>query len=195
MLKTSSTTSVELRPNKSKKAIAFVERHGVVLQAARGPVPSLAEAIAGESIRGSWWGHAKGREIFRASRAVCESPEVLVCKLVDNKVTYVHRRVWPALIKLAPRFGNERLAKVWEEHTNTGSHLSRQIPFPEWVPADIMKEAERLSTSKAERILSAVLPEKSRKAGRRRMETRRPSLQSTTCQGQPKTQAPGQRRT
>ena len=164
MLKTSSTTSVELRPNKSKKAIAFVERHGVVLQAARGPVPSLAEAIAGESIRGSWWGHAKGREIFRASRAVCESPEVLVCKLVDNKVTYVHRRVWPALIKLAPRF-------------------------------DIMKEAERLSTSEAERILSAVIPEKLRKAGRRRMETRRPSLQSSPCQGQPKAQAPGQRRT
>jgi hypothetical protein len=185
---TFSTTSVKPRPNKAKEAIAFVERHGVVLQAARGPVPSLAEAIAGETIRGSWWGHAKGREIFRASRVVCESPEVLVCKFVDNKVTY-------ALIKLAPRFGNERLAKVWEEHAKTGARLSRQIPFPEWVPADIMKEAERLSTSEAERILSAVLPEKSRKAGRRRTETRRRSLQSSPCQGQPKAQAPGQRRT
>jgi len=29
-----------------REAIAFVERHGVVLQAARGPVPSLAEAVA-----------------------------------------------------------------------------------------------------------------------------------------------------
>ena len=28
-----------------------------VLQAARGPAPNLAEAIAGEPIRGSWWGH------------------------------------------------------------------------------------------------------------------------------------------
>ena len=195
MLKTFSTTSVKPRPNKAKEAIAFVERHGVVLQAARGPVPSLAEAIAGETIRGSWWGHAKGREIFRASRVVCESPEVLVCKLVDNKVTYVHRRVWPALIKLAPRFGNERLAKVWEEHAKTGAHLSRQIPFPEWVPADVMKEAERLSTSEAERILSAVLPEKSLKAGRRRMEMHRPSPQSSPCQGEAKAQAPGQRRT
>jgi hypothetical protein len=64
----------------------------MVLQAARGPVLSLANTIAGENIRGSWWGHPKSGEIFRAARAVCENPEVLVCKLVDNKVTYVHRR-------------------------------------------------------------------------------------------------------
>ena len=150
------------------EAIAFVERHGVVLQAARGPVPSLADTIAEETIRGSWWGHPKSREIFWAARAVCESPEVLVCKLIDNKVTYVHRRVWPALIKLAPRFGKEQLAKVWNEHTRTGTHLSRRVPFPKWVPADVMKEAGGLSTPEAERILSAVLPGKSGKIARRR---------------------------
>jgi hypothetical protein len=96
-------------------------------------------------------------------RAVCENPEVLVCKLIDNKVTYVHRRVWPALIKLAPRFRKERLAKIWDEHTKTGAHLSRQVPFPNWVPTDVMKEAKTLSTSEAERILSAVLPQNSGK--------------------------------
>ena len=163
MLKTSSTTSVELRPNKSKKAIAFVERHGVVLQAARGPVPSLAEAIAGERVRGSWWGHAKSREIFRAGRAVYESPDVLVCKLINDKVTYVHRRVWPALIKLAPCFDKKRLAKVWDEHTKSGAHVSRRIPFPRWVPEDVLKEAEALSIQEAERVLAAVLPWKSSK--------------------------------
>lgn len=140
-----------------REAIAFVERYGVVLQTARGPVPSLAEAIAGEPIRGSWWGHGKGREIFRASRAVCECPHVLVCKLVDGKITYIHRRLWPALIKLASRFGKERLARVWDEHTKSGAHVSRQIVFPDWVPLDVMEEAQRLSTLEAERILSTVL--------------------------------------
>src|SRR4030095_15159584 len=117
-----------------KQAIAFVKRHGIVLQAARGPVPSMAEAIAGEPIRGSWWGHPKGRLIFQATRTVCESPDILVCKLIDGKVTYVHRRVWPALVKLAPRFKKVQLAKVWDEHTDSGAHESRQIAFPEWVP-------------------------------------------------------------
>ena len=35
-----------------KEALAFVERHGVVLQAARGPLPNLAEWIVGGRIRG-----------------------------------------------------------------------------------------------------------------------------------------------
>ncbi len=151
-----------------KEAIAFVERHGVVLQAARGPVPSLAEVIAGGPIRGSWWGHAKGRIIFRAARAVCESPDVLVCKLIDDKVTYVHRRLWPALVKLAPRFAKERLAKVWDEHTKTGAHVSRQVPFPYWVQRDVMEEAERLPTLEAEQVLSKVLVWKPAKRGKLR---------------------------
>jgi hypothetical protein len=139
-----------------KQAIAFVKRHGIVLQAARGPVPSLAEAIAGGPIRGSWWGHPKGRLIFQATQAVCESPDVLVCKLIDGKVTYVHRRVWPALVKLAPRFKKAQLAKVWDEHTESGAHASRQIGFPDWVPSKAVKEAEALSVAEAERILSAL---------------------------------------
>jgi hypothetical protein len=138
------------------EAIDFVQRHGVVLQAAHGPVPNLAEAIAGEPIRGSWWGHAKGREIFRAAQAISESPDVLVCRFIDGKVTYVHRRVWAALVKLAPRLGKGRLARVWDEHTESGAHVSRRIPFPKWVPRDVMEEAETLTVIEAEQVLSSV---------------------------------------
>lgn len=137
-----------------KQGLDFVKRHGVVLQAARGPVPSLAEAIAGGPIRGSWWGHPKGHEIFRVAEAVCESPEVLVCKLVGGKVTYVHRRLWPALVRLASRFQKAQLARVWNEHTRTGAHRARVVVFPEWVPGEVMRQAERLPISDAERVLS-----------------------------------------
>jgi hypothetical protein len=41
--------------------IRFVETHGVVLEAGQGVRPNMAEAIAGKPIRGSWWGHKKGR--------------------------------------------------------------------------------------------------------------------------------------
>src|SRR5207344_890648 len=132
-----------------KQGLAFVRRHGIVLQAARGPVPSLAEEIAGGPIRGSWWGHAKGHEIFRVADAVSESDEVLVCKLVDGKVTYVHRRLWPALVKLASRFRKNQLVKVWNEHTPTGAHRSRSSPFPDWVPSEVLHAAETLSMADA----------------------------------------------
>jgi len=141
----------------SKEALAFIKRHGVVLQSARGPVPSLAEAIAGGPIRGSWWGHPKGRLIYSATQAVCESPDILVCKLIDGKITYVHRRLWPALAKLASRFKPEQLAQVRDEHTKSGAHVSRKKPFPGWVPAEIWREAEALSVGEAEKALSPVL--------------------------------------
>jgi hypothetical protein len=137
-----------------KQGLAWVAQQGVVLQAARGPVPSLAQTIAGEPIRGSWWSHAKAHEIFRVADAISESEDVLVCKLVEGKVTYVHRRLWPALVKLADRFARERLAKIWEEHTSTGAHRSRSLPFPEWVPADVQREAEQLASAEAEQILA-----------------------------------------
>ena len=137
-----------------KQGLAFVKRHGVVLQAARGPAPSLAEAVAGGPIRGSWWGHPKGQEIFRVAEAVSESPDILVCKLVSGKVTYVHRRLWPALVRLASRFPKAQLAKTWNEHTRSGAHRSRRVPFPEWVPSEVTQQAATLSVAEAERLLS-----------------------------------------
>jgi hypothetical protein len=137
-----------------KQALAFVKRHGIVLQAARGPVPSFAEFVAGAPIRGIWWAHPQGHEIFELAEAVSESADVLVCKLVDGKVTYVHRRLWPALVKLAPRFRAAQLAKVWNEHTKTGAHRARSTKFPDWVPEDVMGAAARLSLDDAEKLLA-----------------------------------------
>jgi hypothetical protein len=102
------------------------------------------------------------------AEAVCESPEVLVCKLVDGKVTYIHQRLWPALVKLASRFRRGQLARVWNEHTPTGAHRSRRMPFPEWVSSEVMRHAERLSIAEAEQILSPwpMLGGKQTKGGR-----------------------------
>jgi hypothetical protein len=62
--------------------------------------------------------------------------------------------LWPALVKLASRFPKDQLAKVWNEHTRTGAHRARRIPFPEWVPGEVMKYSDQLSISEAERVLS-----------------------------------------
>lgn len=141
-----------------RQAQAFVKRHGVVLLAARGPLPNLAEAVAGGPIRGSWWGHPKGREIYAAAQAVSESPDVLVCKLVEGKVTFIHRRLWPALVKLSATFGRAALARVWEEHTPSGAHRLRREPFPRWVPREVIREAAVMSVERAERILKPLNP-------------------------------------
>ncbi len=136
-----------------KAALAFVRRHGVVLEGASGPVPSLATAVIGRKIRGSWWGHPKGREIFWLTRVVRGAHDVLVCRLVDGKITYVHRRLWPALVRLAPRFPRARLAALREFHTAKGRHVVRSVPFPRWVPAAVRRQALRLDEDAARKQL------------------------------------------
>ena len=131
------------------EALAYVQDRGVVLVSAKGPVPRLTEAIIDERIEGSWWGHPRSRQIFAVLQAVTSSEDVLVCRLVDGKVTLVHRRLWPALVRLAPRFPPDRLAKVREEHTRLGRHVSREIPFPEWVPAEVFESAKRIGDQEA----------------------------------------------
>jgi hypothetical protein len=126
------------------EALAFVREHGVVLESATGPVPSLASAIVGEPIRGSWWTHPRSREVFALTRAVRDAPDVLVCRLVDGKITYVHRRLWPALVRASGRFRRERLARVSERHTVSGRHVTEAVAFPRWVPAEISSKALRL---------------------------------------------------
>lgn len=133
------------------EALGFVQEHGVVLEAARcGAILSLAEAVAGEAIRGSWWGHPKGRAIFAVTRAVREAPDVLTCKLVGGRISFVHERLWPALARLADRFPRERLARVREIHSASGAHRTEETPFPAWLPAAAASASRRLSERDAE---------------------------------------------
>jgi len=141
-----------------KDPLAFVAKHGVVLASARGPVPSLAEAVAGGPIAGTWWAHAHGKAIFTALNVVADSPDVRCFKLVDGKVTFVHRRLWPALVRLADELGADRLAEVRQEHTPSGKHTNTITPFPSWVPAEVKRAAAALSVEEAREALGPALP-------------------------------------
>ncbi len=139
------------------EALAFVERHGVVLVSAKGPAPRLTEAIVGGSISGSWWGHPKGRHVYSVLQALAESPDILVCRLVGGKVTFVHRRIWPALVRLAERLPPDHVAQVRERHTSSGRHATTQIAFPHWVPGDVSARAKAMSDDDARRSLGAAI--------------------------------------
>jgi hypothetical protein len=133
----------------AEDALAFVEEHGVVLASAKGSAPSLVEAIAGRPIKGSWWAQPEGKRIFAVLGAVKESEQVLVCRLIHGKITLVHRRLWPSLARLAGRFAPEQLAKVQEEHTASGRHVTHETPFPQWLPGAVAEEAKALSEPEA----------------------------------------------
>src|SRR5260370_30664127 len=93
-------------------------------------LPSAAGIMTGETLTTSWWSHPRSHEIFRCLETL--EDDAVVTRLIAGKVTYVHRRLWPALLAVAmsnepwqragpdatPRELQERLALPAEEvHT------------------------------------------------------------------------------
>lgn len=131
--------------------LSFVEQHGVVLASARGPVPCVAEAVAGQPIIGSWWAHPKGKAIFAALSEIDDCEDVRCFKLIDGKVTFVHRRLLPALARLATDgvITAGRVASIQQEHMPSGEHRNLITPFPDWVTDDVAAAARALTLDAA----------------------------------------------
>lgn len=137
----------------AQQALAFVERHGVVLASARGKAPTLTEAIAGGPIKGSWWGHPEGKRIFAVLSAVQDHDDILVCRLLAGKVTLVHRRLWPAVAALAVQLPAETVARLRQVHSASGKHVNEETPFPLWLPPDAAQAAAGLDPDRARAAL------------------------------------------
>ncbi|MGH8135318.1 MAG: hypothetical protein ACRER4_03135, partial [Steroidobacteraceae bacterium] len=75
--------------------------------------------------------------------------QVCVCRVVGGKITFVHRRLWPALICVASRLPRRQLARLTEVHTASGRHKLLEEAFPEWVPAPVQRQGQKLTESKA----------------------------------------------
>ena len=129
--------------------MAVLAERGVLLESARGPIPNVVELIAGEPILGSWWAHPASHAIFAAINAVADSPDVVRLRLVNGKVTLVHRRIWPSVVRLSAIIPPERLASIEEHHTASGAHRKVETPFPVWVPADAIEAAAQLTEEQA----------------------------------------------
>jgi hypothetical protein len=142
---------------RTSRWLRFVEQHGVVLASAHGPVPCVADAVAGQPIVGSWWAHPQGKAIFAALSELDDADDVRCFKLVDGKVTFVHRRVWPALARLAGGgvLAAARVAAIQQEHMPTGEHRNMVMPYPDWVPDDVARAAAALTIDDARAQLGA----------------------------------------
>ena len=57
-------------------------------------LPNVARLVADEKVSGSWWSHKSAQRIFVVSEMLEDHPDVLIMKLVSNKVTFVHRELW-----------------------------------------------------------------------------------------------------
>jgi hypothetical protein len=85
----------------TNRALAMLRGSGVMTLVPAGHVPSLVQEVCGGPVQGSWWAHPQGHLIYAIASALEDSPGVLGLKLLDGKMTFVHRSLWPALVRFA----------------------------------------------------------------------------------------------
>ncbi|MCU1259965.1 MAG: hypothetical protein JWO80_2850 [Bryobacterales bacterium] len=85
--------------SESLPVLASLKEHGLLLHIDAN-LPNVCALVAGAAVRGSWWAHPRGHEMFRVGCELAEHPDVLVTKLISGKITYLHRALWPAVIAI-----------------------------------------------------------------------------------------------
>jgi hypothetical protein len=84
-----------MRP--AERVLALLAETGLLLTQDK-TLPNVVSTVTGETPRGSWWSHPKGREVFAVLSELADHEDVLLTKLLLGKDTFVHRRLWPALL-------------------------------------------------------------------------------------------------
>jgi hypothetical protein len=141
-----------------------LQRYGLLLLQDKS-LRSVAGIIAGEALSGSWWSHPRSHEIFACLETI--EKDAIPTRLIGGKVTFVHRRLWPALLAVATagetwqkqglpanpsrRDLQERLLVHAEEvHTASGKHETRLVPWGRWAALADVKPAASPSDARQE---------------------------------------------
>jgi hypothetical protein len=84
-----------------EEGLEVLREQGAMTLVPTGRATALVEAVTGEPLRGSWWGHPAARRVQAIAAGLEASPEVLVLKLVGGKLTFLHRDLWVPLARVA----------------------------------------------------------------------------------------------
>lgn len=81
-------------------------------------LPSLTTIVAGEPIKGSWWGHPRGNLMYNLSNELMGQADILTVKLINKKVSFVQKKHWDALFAIGAAKEDWQLKKLSKECIN-----------------------------------------------------------------------------
>ena len=94
-----------------EKVFLQLEKFGLLLLS-DSSLPNVATLVAGEKVSGSWWSHKAAQQIFVISETLEDHADVLLLKLVSNKVTFVHRELWGRIYSIGVAHEDWQLNKL-----------------------------------------------------------------------------------
>ncbi|HEY6929908.1 MAG TPA: hypothetical protein VJA66_09560 [Thermoanaerobaculia bacterium] len=95
----------------TSRVLSSLAELGVLLRQDK-QLPNVVTLVTGERLSSSWWSHPKGRLIFRVLDELSDHSDVLVVKLIDQKDTFVHRKLWAPFLAVATSRESWQLRKL-----------------------------------------------------------------------------------
>jgi hypothetical protein len=140
------------------RVIACLRERGLLMLQDKKLESAVAILTGGERLTGSWWSHPKANAIYAILDEVTERPDVLVAKLVQKKVTLVHRRLWPALLGVAiarEAWQVERLSKDAKRMLSTldeGDSIEPAGPAAKEIELRLLAHATKVHTASGKHV-------------------------------------------
>jgi hypothetical protein len=88
-----------MRKTRLKELRNTLEKVGILMLTDRF-LPSLTTIVAGEAVKGSWWGHPNGNLMYNLSNELLDSPDILAIKFINKKITFIPKSQWSAIVTI-----------------------------------------------------------------------------------------------
>lgn len=85
-------------------------RAGELLLAADRDFPNVFTLVTGRTPPGPWWGDPAGGTVYAVLKGLEADLNVLRVRLLDGKWTYLHRSLWPLVLRVVER------RRTWQSH-------------------------------------------------------------------------------
>ncbi|TCA01027.1 hypothetical protein [Rhizobium leguminosarum] len=82
-------------------ARGYLIQNGIIPLSPTKGLVSIVDLILGPGVPGNWWGHQNANLAYNAYSELANDPDIIVMKLVDYKVTLVHRTLWDCIFRVA----------------------------------------------------------------------------------------------
>jgi hypothetical protein len=108
-----------------KKIYQILEQNQILLLQDKS-FPNIVAKITGENISGSWWGHPLANPIYNGLGWLEHNYNVLVIKLLDGKVTYLHESLFSDLYSIVDKPRDWQLKKLKDEELDLLKYVSKK---------------------------------------------------------------------
>ncbi|MEK6775129.1 MAG: hypothetical protein AABY64_14405 [Bdellovibrionota bacterium] len=108
-----------------KKIYKYLDKDKILLLQDKS-FPNIISKIIGDKISGSWWGHPLANPIYNGLVWLEHNRNVLIVKLLDGKVTYVHESLFSDFYSVVSKTRDWQLAKLKSDELSLLKYVSKK---------------------------------------------------------------------